>query len=128
MLRERQDEAAPRSDNELMRIRAARVTELPALQAIERAAGLMFCDIGMPVVAQYDPWPLPVMAARCDAGRIWVIANDDDEPVAYLIAAPIDGCLQSTRSPSTPAAPAAGWAGRCWTTPRTGQPPAACPR
>ena len=94
MLRERQDEAAPRSDNELMRIRAARVTELPALQAIERAAGLMFCDIGMPVVAQYDPWPLPVMAARCDAGRIWVIANDDDEPVAYLIADPVDGCLQ----------------------------------
>jgi GNAT superfamily N-acetyltransferase len=77
-----------------MRIRAARVTELPALQAIERAAGLMFRDIGMPEVAEYDPWPLPVMAARRDTGRIWVVASDDDEPVGYLIADPVDGCLQ----------------------------------
>jgi hypothetical protein len=38
----------------LMRIRAARVAELPSLQAIERAAGLMFCDIGMPEIAEYD--------------------------------------------------------------------------
>jgi GNAT superfamily N-acetyltransferase len=84
----------PRSDNDVMRIRAPRVTELPTLQAIERAAGLMFCDIGMPEIAQYDPWPLPVMAARRDAGRIWVVADDSDEPVAYLIADLVDGCLQ----------------------------------
>jgi len=77
-----------------MRIRAARVTELPTLQAIERAAGLMFCDIGMPEIAQYDPWPLPVMAACHDAGRLWVAACDDDEPVAYLMAGLVDGCLQ----------------------------------
>ena len=50
--------AHPRGDNEAMRIRAARATELPALQAIERAAGLMFGDIGMPEIAQYTPWPL----------------------------------------------------------------------
>jgi hypothetical protein len=36
------------SDTGLARIRVARVTELPGLQAIERAAGAMFCDIGMP--------------------------------------------------------------------------------
>jgi len=77
-----------------MRIRAARVTELPTLQAIERAAGLTFCDIGMPEIAQYDPWPLPVMAACHDAGRLWVAACDDDEPVAYLMAGLVDGCLQ----------------------------------
>ena len=52
------------SDNRVMRIGAARVAELATLQAIERAAGLMFCDIGMPEIAQYDPWPLPVMVAR----------------------------------------------------------------
>jgi ribosomal protein S18 acetylase RimI-like enzyme len=70
------------------------VSELPTLQAIERAAGLMFCDLGMPEIAQYDPWPLPVMAARQDAGRLWVAANDGDEPAAYLMAGPVDGCLQ----------------------------------
>ena len=82
------------SDNRVMRIGAARVAELATLQAIERAAGLMFCDIGMPEIAQYDPWPLLVMVARQDAGRLWVVANDDDEPVAYLMADLIDGCLQ----------------------------------
>jgi GNAT superfamily N-acetyltransferase len=77
-----------------MRIRAARVRELPALQAIEQAAGLMFGDVGTPEIAQYEPWPLPVMAARQDTGRLWVVAGDDDEPVAYLMADPVDGCLQ----------------------------------
>jgi len=78
----------------LMRIRAARVAELPTLQAIERAAGPMFCDIGMPEIAQYDPWPLPVMEARRDAGRVWVVVDDSDEAVGYLIADLVDGCLQ----------------------------------
>jgi GNAT superfamily N-acetyltransferase len=77
-----------------MRIRAALVTELPALQAIERAAGLMFCDIGMPEVAQYGPWPLPEMTARQDAGQLWVVASDDDGPAGYLMADLVDGCLQ----------------------------------
>jgi len=57
-----------RRDNELVRIRAARVAELPVLQQIEQAAGQIFCDIGMPEIAQYEPWPLPVLAAiyaRC---------------------------------------------------------------
>ena len=34
-----------------MRIRAAAVMELPALQDIERAAGLAFRGIGMPEIA-----------------------------------------------------------------------------
>lgn len=90
----RRDDAAPRSDNDRMHIRAVREAEFPTLQAIERAAGLMFCDIGMPEIAQYDPWPLPVMAAHSRAGRLWVAAGDQDQPVAYLIADPVDGCLQ----------------------------------
>jgi GNAT superfamily N-acetyltransferase len=84
----------PRSDSGLVRIRVARVTELPGVQAIERAAGAMFCDIGMPEIAGYDAWPLPVMAARRDAGRLWVMADDHDKPVAYLMADLADGCLQ----------------------------------
>jgi hypothetical protein len=59
-------------------IRVARAEELPGLQEIERAAGQMFADIGMPEIAQYDPWPLPVMAASRRAGRLWVVADDAD--------------------------------------------------
>jgi ribosomal protein S18 acetylase RimI-like enzyme len=77
-----------------VRIRDARAEELPALQAIERAAGQMFADFDMPEIAQYDPWPLPVMATSQQAGLLWVVADRDDEPVGYLMAEVVDGCLQ----------------------------------
>jgi len=77
-----------------VRIRDARAEELPALQAIERAAGQMFADIGRPEIARYQPWPLPVMAASQQAGLLWVVAGQDDEPAGYLMAQVVDGCLQ----------------------------------
>jgi GNAT superfamily N-acetyltransferase len=80
------------SDNELMRTRAARVAELPVLQMIERASGRMFCDIAMPEIAQYDPWPLPALAACQHAGRLWVVVGEADEPLAFLMADMVDGC------------------------------------
>ena len=40
-------------------IRDAGTAELPVLQGIDVATGQMFRDIGMPEVAEYDPWPLP---------------------------------------------------------------------
>ena len=79
-------------DNELVRIRAARVTELPFLQAIDRVAGQMFGDIGMPEIAEHHQWPLPVLAGRQDACRLWVAADQTDEPVAFLMAEVADGC------------------------------------
>jgi GNAT superfamily N-acetyltransferase len=77
-----------------VRIRDARAEELPTLQVIEQAAGQMFADIGMPEIAQYDPWPLPVMPASQQVGLLWVVAGHDDGLVAYLMAEVIDGCLQ----------------------------------
>ena len=38
-------------------IRDAGAVELPVLQGIDVATGQMFRDIGMPEVAEYDPWP-----------------------------------------------------------------------
>ena len=76
-----------------MLIRAARAGELPALQGIERAAGQPFADIGMAEIAQDEPYPLPVLAASAQAGLLWVVAGETDEPVAYLMAAVVDDCL-----------------------------------
>src|SRR5215469_11855653 len=78
----------------MVSIRAAHLTELPVLQAIERAAGRMFRDIGMPEVAELGPWPLQVMTASQQAGRLWVVVGDVDEPVAYLMADLVDGCME----------------------------------
>jgi ribosomal protein S18 acetylase RimI-like enzyme len=76
-----------------VRIRAARTSELPVLQTIERAAGQLFASIGMAEITQYEPYPLPVLAASEQAGLLWVMASESDEPVAYLMASAVDGCL-----------------------------------
>jgi GNAT superfamily N-acetyltransferase len=76
-----------------MHIRAARTSELPVLQAVERAAGEPFASLGMAEIAEDEPYPLPVLAASEQAGLLWVAASETDEPVAYLMASVVDGCL-----------------------------------
>ena len=74
-------------------IRDAGAAELPVLQEIDVATGQMFRDIGMPEVAEYDPWPLPDLEHSRAAGLLWVIPGDAGEPVAFLMGSQVDGCL-----------------------------------
>jgi GNAT superfamily N-acetyltransferase len=74
-------------------IRDAGAAELPVLQGIDVATGQMFRDIGMPEVAEYDPWPLPDLEHSRAAGLLWVIPGDAGEPVAFLMGSQVDGCL-----------------------------------
>jgi len=53
----------------------------------------MFAGIGMPEIADHHWWPLPVLADRHDAGGLWVAASQADQPVAFLMADLVDGCL-----------------------------------
>ena len=76
-----------------MVIRDAAAAELPVLQDIDVATGQMFRDIGMPEVAEYDPWPLPDLEHSRAAGLLWVIPGDAGEPVAFLMGGQVDGCL-----------------------------------
>lgn len=77
-----------------MRIRPATTAELPALQGIERAAGAPFRDLGMVEIADAEPPTLDVLDQYRRAGRAWVAADGDEErPVGYLIAEPVDGAL-----------------------------------
>ena len=76
-----------------MEIRTARADELTALQDIERAAGQPFADIGMPEIAQDEPYPLEVLAACEQAGLLWITADETGRPAAYLMAGVVDGCL-----------------------------------
>ncbi|WP_406725570.1 GNAT family N-acetyltransferase [Streptomyces sp. GD-15H] len=76
-----------------MHIRAVRLNELSVLQDIERAAGQCFRDIGMPEIAEDEPLLLGELARYHHAGLAWVVANDADAPVAYLIADRVDGNL-----------------------------------
>ncbi|BAJ26070.1 MULTISPECIES: GNAT family N-acetyltransferase [Kitasatospora] len=86
-----------------MRIREARIGELPLLQEIERAAGHRFREVGMELIADDEPLSVEELTPFVTAGLAWVSVDDAadgdaaehgaDRPVAYLIAARIDGAL-----------------------------------
>ncbi len=73
-------------------IRLARDAELSGVQQIDRAAGQMFNDVGMPEVSGLL-WPFEALAACQQAGRLWVITEAADRPVGFVITDVIDGCL-----------------------------------
>ena len=77
----------------MVAIRAARPSELSALQDIERAAGEMFREIGMAAIADDEPWSLEMLAGYLKASRLWVVSDLQDRPVGYLMADLVDGCL-----------------------------------
>ncbi|MBN1093489.1 GNAT family N-acetyltransferase [Blastococcus sp. TML/M2B] len=46
----------------------------------------------MHLVADDEPPALEELRGYADAGRAWVRTDDDDRPVAYLLADVVDGC------------------------------------
>jgi len=79
-----------------MRIRPAQYADLTVLQDIERAAGRAFHDVGMPEIAEDEPFTVAELDRYRRAGRAWVATDPTDPadaPVAYLIADVVDGNL-----------------------------------
>ncbi len=73
-------------------IRLARPDDLPALIDVEVDAGGLFREVGMAAIADDDPGSVAELAAYQEAGRAWVSVDSGDRPVAYLVAAVVDGC------------------------------------
>jgi GNAT superfamily N-acetyltransferase len=73
-------------------IRPPEPADLPRLVEIERRAGQAFAGHGMPEIAADDPGTPEELETYRAAGRAWVAA-EDGEPIAYLLAADVDGCL-----------------------------------
>ncbi|MEV0285064.1 MULTISPECIES: GNAT family N-acetyltransferase [unclassified Kribbella] len=74
-----------------MTIRTAQPHELPTLQTIEVAAGVLFRDIGMTDVAGHPPPSLEVFEHSRQAGRLWVTADADDRPTGFVFVVLVDG-------------------------------------
>ena len=72
-------------------IRSARVDDLPLLGDIERAAGAAFDELGMAAVADADPLSVSELTRFQADGRAWVVADEADAPVAYLLVEEVDG-------------------------------------
>lgn len=85
-------------------IRPLAPEELTAAQEIERAAGRVFADVGMPEIAADEPLPAGELDRYRRAGLAWAAADADDEPVGYLLAEPVDGALHVEQVSVDPAA------------------------
>ncbi|MEV0253697.1 GNAT family N-acetyltransferase [Streptomyces sp. NPDC050732] len=75
-----------------MLIRPVTAAELPALQEIERAAGEPFRALGMAAIADDEPPSTEELDRFRRTGRAWAAVDEgdeDDAPVAYLIAEPL---------------------------------------
>ncbi|MCK7625479.1 GNAT family N-acetyltransferase [Streptomyces sp. RS10V-4] len=78
-----------------MLLRAPDPADLPALRAVERAAGEAFRTLGMAAVADDEPPPLDLLARYLRAGRL-LAAYDPGRPggapAGYVLWDPVDGC------------------------------------
>jgi GNAT superfamily N-acetyltransferase len=74
-----------------MNIRPVRADELERLRAIERAAGELFRTVGMDAIAEHEPMGVDELETYRAGGRAWVVADDTDTPVAYVLADLVDG-------------------------------------
>jgi GNAT superfamily N-acetyltransferase len=84
-------------------IRPPRPDELEALVAIEREAGALFADVGMPEIAHDDPGSVTELEPFRADGRAWVAVDDEDRPVAYLVSEVVDGCAHIEQVSVAPA-------------------------
>jgi GNAT superfamily N-acetyltransferase len=73
----------------LARIRPPDLVELARLQEIERAAGRMFIEVGLPEIAAHEPATIATLVGYVALGRASVIA--DDVPVGYVLVDLVDG-------------------------------------
>ena len=72
-------------------IRVARADDFARLQDIEVAAGRAFADVGMPSVAADDPFSVAELLSFQSDGRAWVVPDERDAPIVYLVAEWVDG-------------------------------------
>ena len=78
-------------------IRRARRDELELLLEIEREAGRVFYDVGMPEIAEDHPGTVD------DVAGAWVAVDEQDRPVAYLTTSTVDGCAHIDQVSVAPA-------------------------
>ena len=69
-------------------IRAARPPDYQKLPEIERRAGELFRDAGLPEIADHEPYSADELAA---ADALFIATGDDDQPVGYAMVELVDG-------------------------------------
>jgi GNAT superfamily N-acetyltransferase len=73
-------------------IRAMTAEDFAAIQAIENSAGQLFREIGMTEIADDEPPSFEVLAGHAAGGHAWVLVDENDHPIGYLLVDIVDGC------------------------------------
>jgi hypothetical protein len=73
-----------------MNIRTAHRDELPGLQDLELAAGVLFREIGMTDIAEHPPPAVEVFEQFREAGQLWVSVDDADKPTGFVFVKLVD--------------------------------------
>ena len=72
-------------------VERGRKSHVEFLQAVERAAGARFRDVGMADVAAGAPTPISILENRAEVGRLFVVLEQGGVPVGFVIWSPKDG-------------------------------------
>jgi GNAT superfamily N-acetyltransferase len=72
-------------------IRDLRVGDLEAVRAIEVRAGALFHTVGKPDIAEHPVPSAEALAHFVRSKMSWAAVDDDDLPVAFVLAAVVDG-------------------------------------
>jgi len=71
-------------------VRPARAADLPALAAIERAAGALFADAGIAGAFLAETTPAERLREAHADGLLWVATDPGDRPVGFALASVLD--------------------------------------
>jgi GNAT superfamily N-acetyltransferase len=82
--------AADRLDNDRVKVRPLGVAELTTVQQIENAAGRPFAEIGMHEIANDAPPDRERLAVYQADGRAWVLVDDSDVPIGFVLVDLVD--------------------------------------
>jgi GNAT superfamily N-acetyltransferase len=74
------------------KIRPAKRDELETLRQIELAAGQLFSEVGRAEIAEDEPASLEELREYADRRHAWVLADEADQPIGYVLVDVVDGC------------------------------------
>lgn len=79
--------------NDDIRIRLARIDDLPVIREIEAAAGKLFLESEFPSIAEDEPMSIETLWVYQSQSQLRVAVDKEDKPIGFAVTAIIDGQL-----------------------------------
>jgi GNAT superfamily N-acetyltransferase len=76
-----------------IKIRLARVDDLPLIRDIEGEAGKLFLQSDFPFIAEDEPMSIETLRGHQSEGQLRVAVDMQDRPIGFAVTAVIDGLM-----------------------------------